>query len=171
MYLPCNVRPSGILTLYVVAFPHAAEEVPFIGVDDSYQALARIPVYHSPTVRTTTSHPPHLTPWCVASTLNTAAAGGVSPHTSHPCSAEDWEQKSGFCDLCTQHSHAQPLDYPSQKEAQFIFMMSDKNRDGYLSWAEVHAADKTLTQAEFNMIDANKDRYITMQEYLGFISR
>ena len=71
----------------------------------------------------------------------------------------------------TQHSHAQPLDYPSQKEGQFIFMMSDKNRDGYLSWAEVHAADKTLTQAEFNMIDANKDRYITMQEYLGFISR
>lgn len=54
---------------------------------------------------------------------------------------------------------------PSADMTAFIFGMSDRNRDGFMSWDEVKAVDSSITKSEFDMLDLNKDGLISFQEY------
>lgn len=54
---------------------------------------------------------------------------------------------------------------PSAEMTAFIFGMSDRNRDGYMSWDEVKAVDSSIIRSEFDMLDLNNDGLISFQEY------
>ena len=53
----------------------------------------------------------------------------------------------------------------SPKITEFIFVMSDKNQDGKVTWKEARQSDGELTKDQFDMIDANGDGHITLSEY------
>lgn len=60
---------------------------------------------------------------------------------------------------------AQPGSTATNKQGDDHFGMTDANRDGSLSLAEVQKMDATVTQADFNKYDADKSKSLSKMEF------
>lgn len=59
----------------------------------------------------------------------------------------------------------QPGSTATHKQGDDHFGMTDSNRDGSLSLAEVQKMDATVTQADFNKYDTDKSKSLSKMEF------